>query len=306
MNKKPSIFLTGGSGLLAVNWYYSVKSHFSVYLGLNERIITPYGCNALKININTVKSIFHQLEEIRPSVIIHTAGLTSVEKCEINPDLAHFINVELSINVANAAKLLGIPFVHISTDHLFDGTSSMLSEDVPINPVNVYGITKALAEKSVLEINPDSLIIRTNFYCWGTSYRESFSDQIIRSLRSKQSIDLFEDVKYTPILAENLIRTVHELLEIKASGIYHVVSDDIISKYDFGIIIADEFGLDMSLINKSSFRSKSNLVKRPADMSLSNQKVSELLGKNLGTVKQHVANLRLQELEAKTQEIKLL
>ena len=306
MNQKPSIFLSGGSGLLAVNWFHSVKSKFSIYLGLNERIITPHGCNTIKININSEEEIFNQLREISPSAIIHTAGLTSVEKCEINPDLAHFINVQLSINMANAARLLDIPFVHISTDHLFDGTSSMLSEDVPTNPINVYGKTKALAEKAILEINPDSLIIRTNFYGWGPSYRESFSDQIIRTLRNQQSIDLFDDVNYTPILVDNLINIVHELIEIKAMGIYHIVSDDRISKYDFGIILAEEFGLDNSLIKKSSFNSKTYLVRRPADMSLSNQKVSQLLGRKLGTVKQHVAQLRLQEFEAKTQEIKLL
>lgn len=306
MNQKPSIFLSGGSGLLAVNWFHSVKSKFSIYLGLNERIITPHGCNTVKIHINSEDEIFNQLREISPSAIIHTAGLTSVEKCENNPDLAHFINVQLSKNMAYAARMLDIPFVHISTDHLFDGTSSMLSEDVPTNAINVYGKTKALAEKAVLEINPNSLIIRTNFYGWGPSYRESFSDQIIRSLRNQLSLDLFDDVNYTPILVDNLINVVHELLEIKAIGIYNIVSDDRISKYDFGIILADEFKLDKSLIKKSSFNSKTYLVRRPADMSLSNQKVSQLLGRKLGTVKEHVAQLRLQEFEVKTQEIKLL
>jgi dTDP-4-dehydrorhamnose reductase len=306
MNQKPTIFLTGGSGLLAVNWCYSKKSKFSVYLGLNDRVITPDGCNTIKIHINSVRDLYNQLKEIQPSIIIHTAGLTSVEKCETNPDLAHYINVELSVNAATAAKQLAIPFVHISTDHLFDGTSSMISEDFPTNAINVYGQTKALAEKAILEINPDSLIIRTNFYAWGTSYRESFSDKIIQSLRNRQTVNLFEDVHYTPILAENLIQTVHDLIEKKARGIFHVVSDDRISKFDFGILLADEFGLDKSFIQRAQLLSNSNLIKRPLDMSLSNQKVRELLGRNLGTVKQQIAQLHQQEVEGKIQEIQLL
>jgi dTDP-4-dehydrorhamnose reductase len=115
--------------------------------------------------------------------------------------------------VANVTQRLGIPLVHISTDHLFEGNASMLSEEEPSNTINVYGKTKALAESSVGEINPDALIIRTNFYAWGTSYRKSFSDYIIESLRHGELLSLFDDVYYTPILAENLINTVHELLK---------------------------------------------------------------------------------------------
>ncbi len=306
MHPKPSIFLTGGSGLLAVNWFYSKRNDYSVYLGLNERKINPQGGHVLPIEFSSINALFKQLEAIRPTAIIHTAGLTSVEKCENNPELAYHINVELTSRVAHVAKNLDIPLVHISTDHLFEGKDSMLSEEVSTHAINVYGQTKALAEKAVEQINPDALLIRTNFYAWGTSYRKSFSDQIIQSLRDKQTLSLFDDVHYTPILAEKLIQTVHDLLDKKARGIFHVVSDDRISKYEFGMLLAEEFGLDKSFIQKSSLRSKSNLVKRPADMSLSNQKVRDLLGRNLGTVKQHVSQLYQQEFEAITQEIQLL
>jgi dTDP-4-dehydrorhamnose reductase len=181
-----------------------------------------------------------------------------------------------------------------------------VDEDEPINAINVYGKTKAQAESVVVEINPQALIIRSNFYGWGTSYRKSFSDQIIQSLRNHQTLHLFDDVHYTPIFVDNLIQTVHDLLDKKAKGIFHVVSDDRISKYEFGVLIAEKFGLDKSLIHKSTIISQSNLVKRPIDMSLSNRKVCELLGRNLGTVKQHIALLHQKELEGKTQEIQLL
>ena len=306
MTLKSSILLTGGSGLLAVNWFYSKKNEFTVYLGLNERIINPTGSHVVIIDFSSVKNLIKQLEEIRPSVVVHTAGLTSVEKCEKNPELAYFINVELSIMVANATKALNIPMVHISTDHLFDGNNPNLSESEPVNGINVYGKTKGLAEKYVAELNPYALIIRSNFYGWGTSYRKSFSEQVINSLRNNQLLELFDDVYYTPILAENLIQTVHDLLLRGAKGTYNVVSDDRISKYDFGIMIAEEFKLDKSLIYRAQLKSQTNLVKRPFDMSLSNQKVRELLGHNLGSVKQHIAQLHLQEHEAIFKEIQLL
>ena len=306
MSLKPCILLTGGSGLLAVNWFYSKNNEYSIYLGLNERKIHPDNCQVISLNFFSEESLMKQIETVGPSVVIHTAGLTDVEKCENNPELAHHINVELSIMVANVTKRLGIRLVHISTDHLFEGNFSMLSEEEPTKAINVYGMTKALAERKIQEINPDALIIRTNFYAWGTSYRKSFSDLIIESLRKEQLLSLFDDVYYTPILAENLITIVHELLEKKAKGIFNIVSDDRISKYDFGILIAEEFGLDKSYIERCSLQSKSNLVLRPYDMSLSNQKVRKLLGKNLGTVKQHITMLHEQEFETKTTKIKLL
>lgn len=306
MSLKPSILLTGGSGLLAVNWFYSKNNEYSVYLGLNERKIHPDDCQVICLNFFSEESLMKQIETVGPSVVIHTAGLTSVEKCENNPELAFHINVELSCMVANVTKRLGVRLVHISTDHLFEGNASMLSEDEPRQAINIYGITKALAESKIEEINPEALIIRTNFYAWGTSYRKSFSDYIIESLRNKELLSLFDDVYYTPILAENLINTVHELLERNEKGIFNIVSDDRISKYDFGILIAEEFGLDKTKIERCSIYNKLNLVRRPHDMSLSNQKVKKLLGKNLGTVKQHISQLHQEEFETKTQKIQLL
>jgi dTDP-4-dehydrorhamnose reductase len=306
MSHKTSILLTGGSGLLAVNWFYSKNNEYRVILGLNEREIHPDNSEVLFLDFFSEERLLKQIDSLNPSIVIHTAGLTSVEKCENNPDLAFHINVELSTMVANVTKRLDIRLVHISTDHLFEGNVSMLSEGEPRQAVNVYGRTKAMAESRIEEINPEALIIRTNFYAWGTSYRKSFSDFIIESLRNKKPLNLFDDVYYTPILAENLINTVHELLKKNEKGIFNIVSDDRISKYDFGILIAEEFGLDKSYIERCSLHSKSNLVKRPYDMSLSNQKVKELLGKNLGTVKQHIAKLHEQEFETKTQKIQLL
>ncbi len=306
MSQKPSILLTGGSGLLAVNWFYSKRSDYAVYLGLNERQIQPQGGNVLFLDYTSEQSLLIQLESIAPCVVIHTAGLTNVEKCEDNPELAFLVNVELSSIVAKVTRKLDIPLVHISTDHLFSGMYSLVDEDEPINPTNVYGRTKAQAERAVVDINPNALIIRTNFYAWGTSYRKSFSDHIIHSLRNHQTLHLFEDVYYTPIFAEKLIQTVHELLDKKVKGIFHVVSDDRISKYEFGILIAEEFSLDKSLIHKSNLQSQIKLVKRPIDMSLSNRKVCDLLGRNLGTVKQHISQLHKQEIEGKIQEIQLL
>lgn len=306
MLNKPSLFITGGSGLLAVNWALLMRDRYNIHLNLHHRIINPAGVQISTSNLSSVDEILEELSILRPEAIIHTAGLTDIEACEEDPKLANLVNVELSSNISKASKLLRIPLVHISTDHLYQGTKSSITELEPTAPINIYGYTKAKAEEAVLHNDEHALIIRTNFYAWGPSYRQSFSDRIISALREKKEIILFNDVYYTPILAENLIISVHELLETNAQGIFNVVSDNRISKFDFGITIANEFNLDKNYIKPGFFRSNSALVQRPIHMSLSNNKIRKLLGRQIGTVEEQIKRLNNQEMEGIVKEIKLL
>ena len=128
--------------------------------------------------------------------------LTNIENCEKNPSLAKRINVNFSLNVAKACKELNITLVHISTDHLFYNQGSYIKEENEVNPINVYGQSKADAEIKILKINPKALVIRTNFFGWGPFHKLSFSDKILESLSFNKSINLFDDVFFTPILIE--------------------------------------------------------------------------------------------------------
>lgn len=306
MFQRQTILITGGSGLLALNWFFTKRTYFTIYLGLNEKKIKPPGANVVQLDYSSEERLINQVKLISPVAIIHTAGLTSVEECEFKPELAYHVNVNLSKIIAKVTQKLCVPMVHISTDHLYSGDASLYSEKEILNPINFYGKTKALAEEIVLEYNPNALIVRTNFYGFGTSYRKSFSDHIIDSLRKRSQLYLFDDVFFTPILAEILIHTVHNLLEKNAKGIYNIVSDDRLSKYDFGVLVAEEFSLDKGLIQRCTFQSRKDLVLRPLDMSLSNFKVCELLGRNLGRVKDHLAVLRQQENKGELIEMRVL
>jgi len=289
------IFITGASGLLGLNWAIHDCNLHHVILGIHERKIEFPGTESVQLHMGNIESTKESISNIKPDLIIHTAGFTSVEGCEKNPELARAINTDLASNISKVSAAYSIPLVHISTDHLFSGMNSFVSEDEPINPKNVYGASKAEAEIRVLENDPKALVIRTNFYGWGPSYRPSFSDMIIKSLRGGKRVTLFDDVFYTPILAEKLIQTVHELLSKKAKGVFNVVADEMISKYDFGLSIAECFDLDRSLIDKGKMKNMVDLVQRPYDMSLSNRKVRHLLNHPLGPISEHLFRLLEQE-----------
>jgi dTDP-4-dehydrorhamnose reductase len=303
---KENILITGGSGLLALNWALTIREKFNVTLGLHDRKINLKGTRSILLDLDSKEALTQALEALQPQLVIHTAGLTSIEQCEANPTLAKYINVDITKNLAMICAKLNIPIVYISTDHLFSGSESLVDEDFPVSPLNVYAKTKVEAEACVLDSDAKALIIRTNFYAWGTSYRQSFSDMVINHLRAGKKISLFKDIYYTPMLIEPLVYAVHELVQKKAKGIFNVAGDDRISKYDFGLRLAKAFNLDNGLIDKGKIIDKPSLVNRPHDMSLSNEKVTNFLGVKMGGIDEHILKLKTQEMNGLAKKLQAL
>jgi len=298
-----SILITGGSGLLALNWAVAVRDRGQVTLALYDREIRLAGIRAQYASLDSIDDVLRTLDAIGPEMVVHTAGLASVEDCEADEPLARHVNVDLAGHVAAACARRSLPLVHISTDHLFLGDQALVSEEQPVAPQNVYARTKADAERRVLDACPDALVVRTNFYGWGPRYRRSFSDTIIDTLRQGVPITLFVDVFYTPVLAETLSHAVHDLVRLNARGVVHVSGDERISKYEFGLRVARRFQLDAGLIQPGRLAERSALAPRPLDMSLSNAHACRLLGRHLGGVDLHLDRLYEQEQLGIAQEV---
>lgn len=306
MGSHKRLFLAGGSGLLALNWALLCHEKWHVFLGLHNRKITPRFASTVHIPFPTTENLFNSLSDISPQLVVNAAAATSIEFCESNPEIAFKVNVSFAEQLASACNLLNIPLVHISTDHLFSGLHSFATEQTPLTPINVYGKTKAEAESRVLNVCPNALVVRTNFFGWGTSYRYSITDKIIQELQSGNSYGAFRDVFFTPIHVSNLVSSIHHLIELRASGIFHVVSDQRLSKYDFCSLLAKTFCFPSSLIKPISIHDVPDLVQRPRDMSLSNYKVSTYLGNGLGTALDGLIYLRDQSQQGFSKELQLL
>lgn len=294
------VLITGGSGLLGLNWAASIKNTHNVTLGVHHRAVQLPGVATQPLSLESVDSFLENLDFIQPDYVIHAAGLASVELCEEKPDLAYYVNTELAGNVAQACALRGVQLAHISTDHLFRGDRPLLDEGMPIDPINTYGKTKSEAEVRVQDAYPEALVIRTNFYGQGPSYRQSFSDWVFSNLKMNHPITLFNDIFYTPIYTGRLVQIVHQLFERFATGTFHVVGDERVSKYDFALQLASTFSLDKKFISVGSVDSQHHRVVRPKDMSLSNKKVSKELNINVGGIKEHLLLMkqsRFPELE---------
>ena len=225
------IIITGGSGLLALNWAYFKRDEHKICLFTHTRQVFLPGVHALKVNLLDQSELRRSLAEFRPDLVVHAAGMTNVDECERNQKLTNLANVNTACNVARAARAFGARLIHISTDHIFAGNNAFVTEEEPPRPINVYAQSKLEAEQCVQELDTSALIVRTNFYGWGHRYRQSFSDWIINALRQEKTITMYDDVYYTPTLIDHVVLVAHELIDLGVSGVINVVSEDRVSKY---------------------------------------------------------------------------
>ena len=291
---KKKLLIVGGSGLLGINWACLVRDDFKVIIALHNRNISLDGVETEKISIESIETLFEDLNRIMPDIVVNAASITSVEECEKNFNNAKEVNTDAASNIAIVCEELKIKLVHISTDHIFSGKNQFSDEYCEASPLNNYARTKYQAEIEVKNSNPSSLIIRTNFYGWGTSYRHSFSDLIINNLRNNVQVHLFADVFFTPMLIDELVSSINELIGLNQCGIFNVVGSDRLSKFEFGLKVADCFGLNSSLIKSINYKEKLKVV-RPRDMSLSNVKLLETLKRQLPNLSDQLDKLKRQE-----------
>jgi len=280
-----------------------MREQCEVYLAQHQRRVRHRGTQTVPLQLETMETLVAQLKEYGPDAIVHAAGMTSVDQCEREPERAHEVNAVLARNVARAAASLGLRLVHISTDHLFGGTRSMYKEEDTPEPMNSYARTKLLAEQWVAEAHPGALILRTNFFGWGHRFRQSFSDWIVYSLRRGEALTLFDDAFFTPILADSLALSAHRLLEHGASGIFNVVGDERVSRYDFARRLAKVFALPEALICHGRISQSNPTARRPSDMSLDNTKARALLGGSLGTLDEYFGDLHRQQRSKRDSEL---
>lgn len=281
-----------------------MREQHEIILSTHKKTILLKGVRTVPGNFGSFDTIRENLQKIQPDLIINTAAITNVDECEHYPGAAYELNAEFTHRIAKAAFLEKISFIHISTDQLFDGSQSFIKENEIPSPLNVYGKTKALAELYVLQAAPTALILRTNFFAWGHKFRNSLTDWILQSMRSDQEIKMFKDVFFTPILADNLIKTAHILLEAREKGIFHIVGDERISKYDFAIRIAKIFGFSEGLIIPIHLADKKLAARRPFDMSLNNHKTCSATGKCLGDIDMQINELKLQQEKGRAEELR--
>ncbi|OGO28906.1 MAG: hypothetical protein A2Z16_04855 [Chloroflexi bacterium RBG_16_54_18] len=246
------VLVTGASGLLGVNLALEAAKEHTVFGLVNREHLKTDAFSVIQGDLLAPGAVEKLLDSIHPDWVIHCAALANVDACEADPDQATQINTELPKKLASHVARSGARLLHVSTDAVFDGRTGNYSESDAPNPLGVYARTKLAGEHLVAEADPDAIIARVNLFGWSISGQRSLAEFFYNNLRAGNTVNGFIDVYFCPLLANHLAQIMLKMLYAGLSGLYHVVSSDCTSKYDFGIQIARRFSFNESLINSTS------------------------------------------------------
>ena len=229
-----------------------------------------------QVSLDNLDALNMQLENIQPNVILNCAAYTAVDRAEAEPELAQMINdVAVSI-IAKYADEHQVKLIHISTDYVFDGVSSVaLTEEALTKPINVYGATKRAGELSCLKINPDAIIIRTSWVY--SKFGNNFVKTMQRLLQERDTISVVNDQIGSPTYAADLAQAMMDIVTAKGwiAGIYNYSNEGEISWYEFVLAIQEIGGYNCK-VNGISSSAYPTAAKRPAFSLLDKSKIKKV------------------------------
>jgi dTDP-4-dehydrorhamnose reductase len=278
------VLLTGASGLLGEYLAPALRVAGATVVPASHTTPVPGG---IKCDLTNRTGTAQLLEEVAADVIVHAAALTDVDRCEAEPGVADSVNrLSTELLVESGARL-----VFISTDSVFDGTRGDYSEDDTPAPINEYARSKLRAEQHVLE--GGGLCVRTNFF--GRSGRgHGLAEWLLRELGAGREVVGFEDVVISPLYCRDAAAALAELKLGEITGILHLGGDPV-NKYDFGVVVAQKYGLDSSLVRRGSVADVNFRAPRPLDTSLDSSRVENVLGRPLGGLQEAVAAMAVDD-----------
>jgi dTDP-4-dehydrorhamnose reductase len=239
------VFLTGATGILG-----------TAILGeLEDNNCEVIGFSSKDIKLANYSEVIKKVTDFNPDVVIHSAAMTNVDRCEENKSEALSTNVIGSKNVSTAALRVGAKIVYISSCGVYgNGKSEPYTElDLP-NPVNYHHYTKLEGERCVKEHNPNFLVIRPGWLFGGsTLHAKNFVEARRREILSSSNIiKSAVDKSGSPTYTLDLARQILSLLNNDIIGTFNVVNEGCASRFDYVYEIVKLFGFDIKVEPVSS------------------------------------------------------
>lgn len=297
------LLITGASGLLGLNMALRCAAAQQVTGVARGRLVgVPFDYR--QADLTDFTALPALLDDVQPDAVIHCAALADVDACEKQPDLAQRVNADLPGELARLCAARGVRLVHLSTDAVFDGTKAgFYSEEDAPNPLSVYARSKLAGERAVLEALPEAIVARVNFFGWSASGRRSLAEFFFRNLQAGQRVRGFTDVHFCPLFVGDLSDLLLSMLDKGLRGLYHVVGSQALSKYDFGVALAQQFGFDPGLIEPVSVERAGLAARRSHNLRLSVHKLSTDLGQVVPDVYTGLAHFYTQYTQGYPQQL---
>ena len=204
------------------------------------------------LNTNVISGFLE--EQGRFDVLINCSAYTAVDKAESESDKANLVNHLAVLELAKFAKLNNIPFIHVSTDYVFDGKSYRpYVETDHVQPANVYGKTKLDGEIAIKQLGGQAAIIRTSWLY--SEFGNNFVKTMLRLGRERSELGvIFDQVgtpTYAPDLAMALLSIAQQMLDkgnnTESTQVYHYSNEGVCSWFDFAKTIFDEANIQINV-----------------------------------------------------------
>lgn len=264
------VVITGSNGLLGqslLKLLLQEKEKYQVYgfsRGVNRSGRKDF--NYVDIDL-TQKSILKKtIQGIQPNFIINTAAMTQVDDCENNKEACDLLNIDVVKWLSEVSKEIDAHLIHLSTDFIFDGEKGNYKETDAPNPLSYYGLSKLKSEEVLVNSKIDYTILRT-ILVYGKVFDMGRSNIVLwvrETLLQGKEITIVDDQFRAPTYVEDLAFSCKISMDKKATGIYHISSNELLSVFEISQEIAEAFGLDKSLIKPISTSTLNQTASRPA------------------------------------------
>ena len=231
-----------------------------------------------ELDITNADAVMYVAKHYSIDAIINCAAYTNVDKAESDQETAELINAIAVGNLARAMKEVGGTLFHVSTDYVFgcDGNTPR-TEEMPLNPLGVYGLTKLHGEQAIEESGCKALIFRTAWLY--SEFGNNFLKTMLRLTAERDQLNVVFDQVGTPTYAGDLALAIFSIIEAGVypgnEGVYHFSNEGVCSWYDFAVEIAAAAGHTNCRINPCHSSEFPSPVTRPPYSVLDKTKIKK-------------------------------
>lgn len=272
-----SLLITGASGFLGYFASRQLADRWHIHGTYHQHPVPELPIAWHSLDLRDPTSIDRCFAAAAPDAVIHAAAHARVNQCEQDPAGSAVVNIEGTHAIARHCATRSIPLLFISTDLVFDGTQAPYRETDSPSPINVYGQQKAIAEATLLNAYPEATVCRVSLLYGPPAPRsQSFLQGFIATLAAGNPLTLFTDEWRTPVLVDDAIAGLHQILTHGTTGILHLGGPEVISRYDFGLTMAAVLGLPAHNIRPRLRADVSLPAARPANVALESHRAIAL------------------------------
>ena len=245
------VLITGANGMLGRDLQAALAGHEVTALARADLDVTDAAAVAAAVHGH--------------DAVVNCAAYTKVDDAETHEDLAYAVNATGPANLAAACAETGARLVTVSTDYVFDGNATEpYAEDLPRDPINAYGRTKAAGEELALAAHPAGTYVVRTAWLYG-EHGPNFAQTMLNLAKTKDSWSVVDDQLGQPTWTADLAAQIVTLLETGApGGIYHGTNSGQATWFEFARAVLDEVGLDPERITPTDSASFVRPAARPS------------------------------------------